>query len=208
MKKHHQLSAAALTLLALSACQKKPAASETSATPEAPATKELNYIESSRGIVDSLQKQLSTKLKSTMKDQGAVAAIEVCANVAQPMTKSVSGVNAGQTISRTSLRVRNPKNAPDALSKRVLEQWQTALVENNEKPAAVQHTVDGEVIVHHPIIMQSTCLTCHGNPASIAPDVAKRLADLYPGDTATGFAEGDLRGAFRVKFEKDAQSAR
>ena len=43
---------------------------------------------------------------------------------------------------------------------------------------------------------QKLCLGCHGK--SIAPEVKAKLAELYPEDKATGFSEGDLRGAFVV----------
>ena len=46
---------------------------------------------------------------------------------------------------------------------------------------------------------QKLCLGCHGK--SIAPEVKAKLAELYPEDKATGFSEGDLRGAFVVTRE-------
>ena len=43
------------------------------------------------------------------------------------------------------------------------------------------------------------CLKCHGS--DLAPDLAAKLAELYPEDKAHGFAVGDLRGAFSVKLD-------
>ena len=40
------------------------------------------------------------------------------------------------------------------------------------------------------------CLQCHGE--AIAPPVAEKITKLYPEDKATGFREGDIRGAFVV----------
>ena len=40
------------------------------------------------------------------------------------------------------------------------------------------------------------CLQCHGE--AIAPPVAEKISALYPDDKATGFREGDIRGAFVV----------
>jgi hypothetical protein len=40
------------------------------------------------------------------------------------------------------------------------------------------------------------CLACHGQ--AIAPSVAQKIAELYPNDKATGYSEGDIRGAFVV----------
>ena len=41
------------------------------------------------------------------------------------------------------------------------------------------------------------CLGCHGS--DLAGDLDAKLAELYPGDKARGFATGELRGAFTVK---------
>jgi len=43
------------------------------------------------------------------------------------------------------------------------------------------------------------CLQCHGMEEDLAPDVVEQLTKLYPDDTATGFSQGDLRGAFVVR---------
>lgn len=40
------------------------------------------------------------------------------------------------------------------------------------------------------------CLMCHGE--HIEPAVHARIGGRYPGDEATGYKEGDLRGAFSV----------
>lgn len=40
------------------------------------------------------------------------------------------------------------------------------------------------------------CLKCHGT--ELAPGVAQALAGLYPEDRATGYSQGDIRGAFVV----------
>ena len=38
------------------------------------------------------------------------------------------------------------------------------------------------------------CLACHGE--TLDPAVAEKIAALYPNDKATGYHEGDIRGAF------------
>ncbi len=45
------------------------------------------------------------------------------------------------------------------------------------------------------------CLQCHGTPnQDIAPETLAAIQKLYPGDKATGFKLGDLRGLWRVTF--------
>ena len=41
------------------------------------------------------------------------------------------------------------------------------------------------------------CLACHGS--EVSPEVREAIAARYPGDRATGFAVGDLRGALWVE---------
>jgi hypothetical protein len=182
-----------LALLGLAACSDQPTQS---------AASDAELIAESAITVAVLQQQLSTELMAAMQSKGAVEAIEVCANVAQPMTAAVGTEAADRQISRTALRVRNPANQADALSERILQDWQTEMVASDSAPGPVVHHEGELVIVHHPILMQTGCLACHGEPAQIAPEVAEKLASLYPNDEATGFKVGQLRGAFRVEFAK------
>jgi hypothetical protein len=57
---------------------------------------------------------------------------------------------------------------------------------------------DGGATYMQAIVTQPLCVACHGT--ALAPDVASALARLYPSDRATGFAVGDLRGAFVVRW--------
>ena len=41
------------------------------------------------------------------------------------------------------------------------------------------------------------CLACHGEAIDAA--VATRLRELYPSDKATGYKQGELRGAFTIR---------
>ena len=46
------------------------------------------------------------------------------------------------------------------------------------------------------------CVLCHGE--NIAPDLRETIQRLYPEDQATGFAPGELRGAFSVRVQLPA----
>ena len=54
------------------------------------------------------------------------------------------------------------------------------------------------------IPMDAVCLTCHG--AVLAPDLAAVIKSDYPDDQATGFEQGQLRGAFSVTWPSVAPS--
>jgi hypothetical protein len=105
------------------------------------------------------------------------------------------------SIGRTSLKLRQPKNAPDDWELRQLRRFE-------ERKAAGEGVAtlevgayaekDGKRVFRYmkAIPTAPLCLNCHG--ASLAPEVAAKLHELYPADAATGFNAGDLRGAFTI----------
>ena len=46
---------------------------------------------------------------------------------------------------------------------------------------------------------QPLCLNCHGTEDKLSPEVKAKLTGLYPQDKATGYGEGQIRGALTVK---------
>jgi hypothetical protein len=48
-----------------------------------------------------------------------------------------------------------------------------------------------------PVPADMPCLKCHGE--QLDPAVQARLKELYPGDKATGYKTGDLRGAVTIR---------
>jgi hypothetical protein len=49
-----------------------------------------------------------------------------------------------------------------------------------------------------PLVTAALCLNCHGRPEDIPPAVSAILKEKYPGDPATGYRTGDVRGAVSV----------
>ncbi|KZY78149.1 hypothetical protein A3742_23470 [Oleiphilus sp. HI0071] len=68
-----------------------------------------------------------------------------------------------------------------------------------ENPIALEASKieNGEFRYMKAIPTAAVCLVCHGS--DIAAPVAKKIASLYPQDQATGFTEGELRGAFSLR---------
>ncbi len=143
---------------------------------------------------------LKSELKAAMHSGGALEAITICNTQAKVIGEEVSLAN-GVNLSRVSTRNRNPDNAPN--------DWQAAVLADFEarkqagEPAGklswhqVAETEKGREFRYMKAIPTGgLCLQCHGT--NIAPPVAEKLAELYPDDKATGFSEGDLRGAFVV----------
>jgi hypothetical protein len=173
------------------ACLSAPARAEDS-VPE--------WLVKSRAITQQLGAALKAELGAAIAKSGPAGAIDVCRTRAPEIAAKLSS-ESGATVTRTALRVRNPANAPDDLQRAVLEQFDDDLKAGHvEQPleAAVEINRGGskERRYMRAIPTDAMCLTCHGT--SLAPDVAAVIAKQYPADRATGFATGQLRGAFSV----------
>ena len=59
--------------------------------------------------------------------------------------------------------------------------------------------------VLRPLAIEAPCLLCHGRREALAPGVEALLAERYPGDAATGYSLGDLRGALHAEVVAQAQ---
>jgi len=157
-------------------------------------------IGASREAIKSFAGALQKQLKSAMADGGPTAAIEVC-NVAAPEIAQTASAARGWSVGRTSLKLRNPDNAPDAWELAVLRDFE-ARKAAGEDPGTLDHAEfvagDGQRTFRYmkAIGTQPVCITCHGT--SIAPEVAAKLDTLYPEDRARGFEIGDIRGAFSI----------
>jgi hypothetical protein len=158
------------------------------------------WVEQSRQLSMQLGKELKGELGAAIEKGGPVAAIDVCHTRAPAIAARLSA-ESGASVGRTALKVRNAANAPDDLERAVLEQFAADLAGGRtEGPleAAFEIKREGGIERHYlrAIPTEALCLTCHGE--TLAPELAAAIARDYPGDQATGFKQGELRGAFRV----------
>jgi hypothetical protein len=162
------------------------------------------WVGTSRSLAMQLGSELKGELGRAIEQGGPVAAITVCKDRAPAIAARLSG-QSGARVSRTALRVRNPGNAPDELQRAVLEQFAEQLAAApagsaaGEPPEAVFEIKGANGIERRymrAIPTDALCLTCHG--ATLSPELAAAIQRDYPADSATGFAQGQLRGAFSV----------
>ena len=157
-------------------------------------------IDASREAIKSFAGALQEQLMSAMAVGGPTAAIEVC-KIAAPDIAAEASDARGWRIGRTSLKLRNPDNAPDAWELAVLQDFE-ARKAAGEDPARIDRAEfvvrDGQRTFRYmkAIGTQPVCTICHGG--AIAPEVTARLDALYPEDRARGFEVGDIRGAFSI----------
>ncbi|MGH1462958.1 MAG: Tll0287-like domain-containing protein [Neptuniibacter sp.] len=153
-------------------------------------------------VLKRLATTLGGELKKAKKSGGASAAITVCNTKAVALTELVNSQSEWE-ISRTSLKLRNPDNAPDAWEKEALESFEKkAKIGANLGQLSFSQVVvdeDGRKVFRmmKAIPVAEQCLGCHGN--AIKPELSEHLGKLYPEDKATGYVQGDLRGAFSLK---------
>jgi len=162
-------------------------------------------VSEARGVVQQFSGTLGKALKSALETGGPVAAIEVCNLKALGIAEQVGGAT-GWRVGRTAFKLRNPKNAPDDWEKGVLISFASRAAAGEDITKVEQTEVverDGHRTFRFmkAIPTAELCVTCHG--ASLKPEIQARLKELYPADQATGFAVGDLRGAFTLSKRLD-----
>lgn len=141
--------------------------------------------------------QLKQTLKSAIKAGGLVQGVKVCSTLADDI--AVQHSTDGWTVSRISLKNRNPNNTP--------KDWQLELLKKFDNQAALGnkvkgltyseiHTVgtDQEYRFVKAIPTAQICLNCHGK--EIDAEVKKHVSKLYPHDKAINYDIGEVRGAF------------
>ncbi len=156
-------------------------------------------LEESRALVQSFGVSLQSELKKGLAEGGAVGAISVCKDKAPQIASELSRLS-GAKVRRTSLRFRNPANAPEPWETSVLLEFEQQA--NTAEPTApLEHFVreaDGTIRYMAVIRTGGVCLACHGTPLS--PELGAILDADYPHDRARGYALGDIRGAFSVTW--------
>lgn len=161
------------------------------------------FQEDSRIVVKEMMSQLGSALQKEMAAHGPAAAITVCKDLAPAITAELSR-KTGQRITRVSLKTRDPLlGSPDAWEQKVLADFAVRLEKENPvnmEFAEIVTEPQGRFMRYMKAIpMQEICLKCHGSPETIAPQVREQLNAEYPHDQATGYAIGQLRGAFSIK---------
>jgi len=154
----------------------------------------------SRKAIKTFVEELKNALQQAIKTNGPEYAIQVCEEKAPEIATGISE-EKGWLIGRTSLKFRNPINAPDSWELTVLRQFEERKAKG-EDPNALEYS---EIIVKNgrktfrymkAISTKGMCLTCHGD--KIPSKVSEKLDELYPEDKARGFKKGDIRGAFTI----------
>lgn len=135
-------------------------------------------------------------VQSSMQAGGAEQAIQSCQLLAPQLASQAS--SNGWEVARTSLKVRNPANQPDAWEQQVLEKFAQQAVQGVAvSELKYAEFVAGKFRYMQAIEIKQPCLACHGQ--QISPQIQAKLTQLYPNDQAIGYQLGELRGAFSLQ---------
>jgi len=164
------------------------------------ATERDAFVEESRAKVKAFASRLQGELQAAIKAGGPVHAIPVC-NAEAPEIARVLSQSPEWTVGRTSHKLRNPDNAPDDWEAAGLDAFLARAaagesLKTMERVELVESDGGRAYRYMKAIPVGEVCLTCHG--ADIDPKLQAEIETFYPEDRATGFALGELRGAFTI----------
>ena len=137
-------------------------------------------------------------LQNAMAEGGPTEAISVC-SVRAPQIAAELSADSGWTIRRVSLKPRNASLAiPDEWESQSLESFDQRQ-QAGEAGSTINASalIDGEYRYMQAQPTMPLCLTCHGQ--TISADVRSALAEHYPMDLATGYTQGQIRGAISLR---------
>jgi len=200
MRRDHlaSLTASVLLALALHACGRdEPPAVPASARVFAG---EEEARQAAADAAAALMKSLFEKLSAALAEGAPAHALRVCGDAADEIAQRVRA-ESGIRVGRTSLRVRNPQNRPDAWERAWLDQVALRDKPPTEPESEVVTAADGsrELRFVRPIFVAELCTKCHGPRDALDTDVRRALAERYPDDEAVDYAPGDFRGIVSVR---------
>jgi hypothetical protein len=179
----------------------EPAVSARFVDAETPAQTEIRAL--GERTISRLAVTMANEVAGAGTAAGAEKAFDVCHLKALPSSGVIIKDSPRITaVKRTSLRVRNPANAPDAAEQLALKQVERDL-EKGVVPKVLLQQIDlpggkSEWRVYRPIAVLPQCAYCHGPAENLSSELQTRLKERYPGDKATGYAAGNWRGLIRV----------
>jgi hypothetical protein len=161
---------------------------------------EVTYIKLGNEISDSVGTALKVNLMKAMQDGGPVSAVHFCNVNAMELTNGYS-LKYDTEVKRVSDKNRNASNALNEKELAVLDDFKRMLKSGEPLSPKVAIDADGKKHYYAPIFTGGPCLTCHGNPQNMQPELVSIIDSLYPTDKAKGYAVDELRGIWSVKFK-------
>jgi len=194
-----------IVLLGFMSCQndtKKPEESKPKATQKTvkPAIDKKVYKMKGEKIAMATFKIFKGKIETVGQTKGLPEAVNFCNKNAKELTDSIGKAN-NVVMQRTSHKLRNDQNKPDAEQLAVINNYLNSQEMHNDLKPIVMKDDNGFMHFYAPIKLKKKCLQCHGKPdEEINGKVLEVIKANYPSDKATNFREGEFRGIWDIKF--------
>lgn len=160
------------------------------------------YEATGKEIVKATFETIRDNLQTAIQEGGPPNAIAYCNVSALPLTDSLAK-NFNVRIKRSSHRLRNQENAPDALEEYMIGLYQDLMKMKKPMEPKAMLAKDGDIRFFAPILLKAECMNCHGNVGKeITEETYNIIKVNYPDDNATGFAIGEFRGIWSINFGK------
>lgn len=161
------------------------------------------YRDTGDRAIDRLAITMITDVANGVANKGAVATMNDCHLKDLPMKSgTVAGLPRITAMKLTSLKLRNPGNAPDAAEMLALQKVKRELDIGTPPSILVQKVVlpngSTEWRVYKPLANIRQCGVCHARPDEMPEDLRLAIQQKYPNDQATGYSQGEWRGVIRV----------
>ncbi len=166
-------------------------------------TSEMTVKQEGMKYIKMLGGALKSELQIHMKaDRTGVSAMAFCTAKADTLTKEVNTkLPSYASVRRTSVKIRNEANAPDALDTKVMEEFEASLIAKTFSLSDIKVVKDGNTTrIYKPLVTTGACLKCHGS--DINKDIQAQIATHYPKDKAVAFQVGSLRGVIVSEIQK------
>lgn len=153
------------------------------------------FVARADAVAAQFQKALQAELSAAMAQGGPMAAIGVCQSAAPAIAQKLSD-DSGLHLSRIAERNRNPDGTvPSELADLYTELKREPV--KGGMPHVINAIVNERTVSLRAIPMKDEpCSVCHGT--AVKAEVNQAIESIYPGDKATGFNAGELRGAMLV----------
>ncbi len=157
--------------------------------------KGMKYALKAKGV-------LGKNLINAISSKGTANAMSFCNEKAYHLTDSVAK-SLNVHIKRVSDRYRNPSNKANSDELAYIKIAKKQLTDGEKVLPEIQE-IDDKVVGYYPIISNSMCLQCHGNPSKeIEKNTFLKINELYPNDLAIGYSSNELRGVWVVTMPKE-----
>lgn len=159
------------------------------------------YTLKGQEIAQQTFKALSSNLKKAMSEGGVKNAVKFC-NVNESVIVDSLSKHYDVSIKRTSHKLRNEKNKPNASEQEMIDYYLNASKTTEDLFPEVKRNTDNTVSFYAPIHLQPLCVTCHGTVGkTVSESDYKSILALYPNDKAVDFDIDEFRGIWSITFK-------